>query len=286
MPSDTDLDVVRAEIDSVDDAMHDLVMRRAALVERVVAAKAGAGGGSAFRPGREAVILRRIARRHRGPMPAGPALRIWRELISASVRLQMPFAVAVFAEREDDDGLRDAARDHFGSATPVTRAPSAIAALRAVSEGAATVAVLPWPAEQDPDPWWRMLMTDDAGALRIFARLPFDRSAGRGDEPDCAAVGRETSEPTGDDLAVVAIDLDEDVSRGRLRDLLAGAELEPLEIRSRQARPQEARNQHLVVVPGPLAADDPRLDRLREAGSAARVLAIGGYARPIGPGGP
>jgi chorismate mutase/prephenate dehydratase len=286
MTTKPDLDVVRAEIDSVDDAIHDLVMRRAALVERVVAAKGIAGGGrSAFRPGREAAILRRLAARHEGPMPAGPVLRIWRELISASVRMQMPFGVAVFAEREDGDRMRDAARDHFGASTPVVRAPSPIAALRAVSEGTATVAVLPWPAEQDPDPWWRVLMTDDAEALRVFARLPFDRTSGRGDEPDCAAVGREASEPTGDDLGLVALDFDQDVSRGRLRDLLAGADLEPLEIRSRQATPNEARNQHLAVVPGPVSADDPRLVRLREAADA-RVFAIGGYARPIGPGRP
>jgi chorismate mutase len=60
------LTALRAELDGIDDALHDLLMRRAGVVERV----ARAGKRGALRPGREAVIIRRLLGRHHGGLPA------------------------------------------------------------------------------------------------------------------------------------------------------------------------------------------------------------------------
>ena len=89
------LEDLRRDIDAVDDAIHDLIMRRTALVHAVRATKSD---GLALRPGREAVILRRLLARHRGAFPRPVLVRIWRELMGAMVRLQGPFSVAVTAE--------------------------------------------------------------------------------------------------------------------------------------------------------------------------------------------
>ena len=59
------LAALRAELDGIDDAMHDLLMRRAACVEEV----ARSGKRSALRPGREASIIRRLLARHQGALP-------------------------------------------------------------------------------------------------------------------------------------------------------------------------------------------------------------------------
>ena len=63
------------------------------------------------------------------------------------------------------------------------------AALRAVAEGTATVGVVPFPADDDADPWWRFLAPVDARSPRIVARLPFySRGNSRGDDRDALAV--------------------------------------------------------------------------------------------------
>lgn len=65
MPSDSrSLTELRREIDAIDEATHDLLMRRAGIVERVRTAKGGLDTGNAWRPAREAEILRRLADRH------------------------------------------------------------------------------------------------------------------------------------------------------------------------------------------------------------------------------
>ncbi len=45
---------LRAEIDRIDTAMHELLMERGQVIERLIAVKKTQVSGSAFRPGREA----------------------------------------------------------------------------------------------------------------------------------------------------------------------------------------------------------------------------------------
>src|SRR5215467_6432569 len=52
------LAALRGELDQLDDALHDLLMQRARVVEQV----ARSGKPSAYRPGREASIIRRLLR--------------------------------------------------------------------------------------------------------------------------------------------------------------------------------------------------------------------------------
>src|SRR5690242_2942055 len=88
------LDDLRGEIDQIDDAIHDLVMRRAALAERIGALKDSsarvdgvtAAGAAYLRPGREATVLRRLVGRHNGSFPLPALVRLWREIMSSLLR--------------------------------------------------------------------------------------------------------------------------------------------------------------------------------------------------------
>ena len=71
-----DLASVRREIDAIDDQLHALLMRRAALVTGVQAAKADRTG-LFLRPGREAQIIRRLAATHQGSLPLAALSAIW-----------------------------------------------------------------------------------------------------------------------------------------------------------------------------------------------------------------
>ena len=96
------LAALREELDSIDNALHDLLMRRAAIAAGVRASK---GNAPVWRPAREAQILRRLMTRHTGPFPRATIIQLWREIVSAMVRLQGEFAVAVYAQ--DGDRLAD-----------------------------------------------------------------------------------------------------------------------------------------------------------------------------------
>ena len=77
---DNGLAALRARLDEIDNELHDLLMRRARVIEDV----AKSGKRTALRPGREAWIVRRLLSRHRGSLPPLALCRIWREMLAAT----------------------------------------------------------------------------------------------------------------------------------------------------------------------------------------------------------
>jgi chorismate mutase / prephenate dehydratase len=273
------LEDLRAEIDRIDQEVLDLLVARSAVVRRIGEVKSDRlDGRPALRPAREAQILRRLAERANGRFPTAVLVRMWRELIAAQTRLQAPLSVAVFAREEGMPQVWDLARDHFGSATPMIRVDRAIQALRALTEGSATVAVLPLPG--DDESWWVSLVSDQDHRLRAFARLPFVSSDG--DEARALAIGQLEIEPSGDDLALLAIEAEPGLSRGRLRELLVGAEMHPAWV-SGSRQPDAVTALYLAEVDGFVADGDRRLPALQKSagGEVLRVVPLGGYARPL-----
>jgi chorismate mutase len=92
-PTDPSLDLLRTEIDSIDIAIHDLIVKRGTIVEDIRKIKNGAG--PALRPGREATILRGLAERHRGRFPLPALISLWREMMGGFTHMQEPVTVAV-----------------------------------------------------------------------------------------------------------------------------------------------------------------------------------------------
>ena len=114
----SDLDGLRRRIDEIDDRLQDLLAERLEIVAGVAAHKRGKGAIAAHQPAREAEIIRRLVRRNKGGFPAATLVRMWRELLGATVQLQSSFAVAVYAPPQTP-GYWDLARDHYGSQTPM-----------------------------------------------------------------------------------------------------------------------------------------------------------------------
>ena len=275
----SDLADLRRRIDAIDDQMHDLLMERADIVAQVAASKRG-GDVAFYQPGREAQILRRLAARHHGILPVAPVLRIWREMLAATVRLETPFAVAVFAPVEAR-GLWDLARDHYGSHTPISACCSNAQVIRAVIEGTATVGILPMPEEDEPDPWWPHLGSQNDNPLQVIARLPFGiRGNARSDNTDALVIGRSVQQQTGADRTLFVTQSVTDTSRARLLELLAAVDLNGIVL----ASCEEAQGTlHLIDLEGFVPTSDPRISRFyKQFGTARhRLLSFGGYASPL-----
>ncbi|MEE8188492.1 MAG: chorismate mutase [Kiloniellales bacterium] len=280
MPGDEkSLARLRRHIDEIDGAIHDLLMKRTEVAQRIGAVKSE--DSVYMRPGREAVVLRRLIERHEGDLPKALIVRIWREIFAAVTALQGDLAVAVYAP-EGTFGYRNLARDHYGWRTPITAFRSAAQVLEAVMEGKVTVGVLPIPYGESVDPWWRNLAQDGPSIPRIVARLPFAAVEPPGsDSPEALAISLAVAEPTERDLALLVVETGEPMSRGHLKEVLAGAGLEAQEMQVLED--EGGASLHLLEVEGFVEADDERLARLREgAGDTIKaVWAIGGFAEPL-----
>ncbi|MDR3536019.1 MAG: chorismate mutase [Acetobacteraceae bacterium] len=272
----SDLAALRAELDRIDNGIHALLIERAHIVEYV----ARSGKPAAFRPGREAAIIRRLLAQHEGRLPRQTLFGVWRELLAGTTAMQGPFLVAVAADGTSDS-LTQLAREHFGALTPLRVLGSAGQALNEVHNGNAAVAVLPFPmgGDQARSPWWTALLRLDQ-RLYINARLPFWTPRPDG-APNAQALVVASTPPdaSGEDRSFLALELDADVSRARIASELGNAGLPPEAIVvSREAGTTEA--QVLVEVAGALGEDDPRLAALGRV--LRRPVVLGGYAVPVG----
>jgi chorismate mutase/prephenate dehydratase len=275
----SDLADLRRHIDEIDDRLHDLLIERAAIVGRVAASKKN-GDVAFYQPAREAEILRRLAARHRGALPFASVVRIWREMLAATVRIETPFAVAVSAPAEAQ-GLWDLARDHFGSHTPMSAYRSIGQVIRAVTEGQASVGILPMPQEGDSDPWWRLLLSEDDNTPRVIARLPFGpRGNARSDGADALAIGSGKQLETGADRTLFAAESAADISRARFIGMLSSLDLACTFFASWE-HAEGAVN--LVEIDDFVVPSDPRLAafRARLGKTLYRLLPFGGYAVPL-----
>lgn len=273
-----DLEELRRRLDDLDDRVHDLLIERAGIVGQVAASKRD--GRLAYQPAREAEILRRLAARRPGRFPLAPLLRMWRELLAATVRQQAPFAVAVFAPGETH-GFWDLARDHYGSSAPMSVHCSAREVIRAVGEGDATVGVLPMPVPGDPDPWWRSLLSPDEKTPRVIARLPFGpRGNARNGGADALVIGFAAPQETGADRTLFVIETALPVERARILGALA-----ELRLAASLFLPCEQNGAALALIEldGFVALPDPRLDGFAAllGPSLYRLRSLGSYAVPL-----
>ena len=161
---------LRRDIDRIDADMHALLIERGEIIDQLIAVKKTEETGSAFRPAREAEMMRRLVQRHHGSLPLDTAESIWRVIISTFTYVQAPFSV--HADLSAGDALmRDSARFHFGFTVPFVPHMGAAAVVQAVTESKGDLGLVPAFAIAGAGAWWTAL--EFASAPKIIARLPF-----------------------------------------------------------------------------------------------------------------
>jgi len=168
-PTDTPLADLRREIDCIDEAMHRLLMERGEIISRLIKAKRTTESGSAFRPAREADMMRRLVERHSGILPLDTAESIWRVIIATFTYVQAPFRIHVdFSAGEA--AMRDCERFHFGFTVPLVGHMGPAGVVAAIAAATGDLGLVP--VQGSPGSvWWAVLEADKAP--KIIARLPF-----------------------------------------------------------------------------------------------------------------
>src|SRR5262249_7861935 len=90
-----ELERLRDAIDRVDERIQEALNERAKLARAIGTIKVG----QAYRPEREAQVLRRIKERNPGPLASESVALIFREIMSACLALERPITVAYLGPR-------------------------------------------------------------------------------------------------------------------------------------------------------------------------------------------
>ena len=161
---------LRVDIDLIDAKMHALLIERGTIIDRVIAAKARQGGGSPFRPGREASMMRALVERHDGHLPLDTVESIWRIIISTFTYVQSPYSVHADTSG-GDAAMRDSVRFHFGFTVPYKPHEGAAGVIESVANAASDLGMISVENNNSAGAWWERLAREDAP--KIIARLPF-----------------------------------------------------------------------------------------------------------------
>lgn len=259
---------LRVELDRIDAAMQELLIERSMVTDRVEQVKRRAGtAGSAFRPGREAEIMRMLAQRHRGSYPFDGTENIWRVIIATSTYTQVPYQVHGDISGGDAP-MRDSVRFHFGFTVPFVPCASAAEVIEAVDQRASDLGVFPLAQSMESGAWWRRLHGESRP--KIIARLPF--------------VDRD-NHPSGVPVFVIAKPLKEAAVREEIVASLwverwraeVPAMLAAIGARIEASAGIESGLALLVTHPGGVTAE-ALLAALRQAGCHARYDEVGSHA--------
>nr|WP_295740655.1 chorismate mutase [uncultured Acidocella sp.] len=269
---------LRAELDAIDDQIHDLLMQRARVVENV--ASQGGKQGTKIRPGREAIILRRLLARHQGAWPAQAIVRIWREMFGAALIIEGGQTMAV-CDGEGGEARLALAREHFGPLTPVRRHHNPAQTLSDLTrEGGAQLGVLPPLGEGDDAQggWWQLLASNGT-PIYVIAKLPFWTQRAEGLPLGEALVAATVPpDPSGFDRGLLLLRFGAEASRARLIELVKAAGFDPTALWVKRLA-GDTGVLALLEVTGLIADSDPRLSAIAGLETPPRV--VGGYALPL-----
>jgi chorismate mutase/prephenate dehydratase len=135
--SDAELERLRGRIDEVNDRILAALNERAALAREIGTLKVG----QAYRPEREAQVLRRIKDANKGPLSGETVALLFREIMSACLALERPITVAYLGPRGTFS--ESATVKHFGHAAAGMPGASIDEVFRSVESGAADFGVVP-----------------------------------------------------------------------------------------------------------------------------------------------
>jgi len=131
---------LREQIDGIDDQILDLLNQRAQIVLAV--GKAKQGDRSAFYvPSREKAIYQRLTSENPGPFPNDAVCKVFREIISASLNMELPMQVAFLGPQSTF--THQAAMQQFGLSAQLVPLKSIPAVFEEVERGRAHYGVVP-----------------------------------------------------------------------------------------------------------------------------------------------
>lgn len=287
------LNEIREQIDSIDNQIHDLIMRRAALARDILKEKA-AKNLPIVQPAREVQLIRRLTKRHQGDFPVQALAGIWREMISAICTMQTDIKISVASD--DGDHTLMLAGQYFGNSITITKAQSDLMAVAALRNQETTFSVVPWPAHGVDDShektWWEHAFMAGHGdeAVYIIGALPFvynTQSAVNGFagvENKVMILGRDSFQSSGDDHTCFVLRIDHSVSRGRIVDVCEQNGLTPVSLHTKTDGHFENTSLHMVIVEGYHHGKAELIDAVTHAFAEDNCVfkSVGGYAVPHG----
>lgn len=278
-----ELEGYRREIDALDDQIIKLLQDRIGVVAKVGEYKQRtAFRFCPIRPGREASMIRRIAKAFAGSsFSSAAAAQLWRNIIGTSTALESKLTISVYAPSDNRD-LYWLAREYFGPEAIISKQPHAKRVIGDVMDGTAAVGIIPPLSTDIENNWWSHLLQPGKDAPKIFAHLPFVYyNEDPKHFPSALAFARLLPEDSSDDVSLFVLVADHNVSQHRMQTAFGNANLSANWITIGSLTPDQ--RHHVIELKGFVTAQHDSFKKfLAELnGSVQQTHFLGAYATPL-----
>lgn len=269
------LNEIREEIDAIDNNVHDLLMRRADLVNSVASAKKKEGL-QIVQPAREAAMIRRLLSRHSGPLPKSTIVGIWRELVGAVALLQTGIRVSI-VEQNNNPVSQELGKGYFGRVVPTERMNNPAEAISSVLEDKTSFAVMPWPVHGDENPWWSHLFVQKD--LCIITALPYGAENIEQGDQKALILSKIKFMESGNDVSIIGLELKGDLRRDKIEEDLGTLGIEVANIHSAKSSFHDRARIHFIEILGFIKDSESQLAKIKElfGDNYYDAVMLGGY---------
>ena len=285
--SDSNLKILRDRIDKIDQKLQQLLNERADISIQVKAVKTDKK--SKLKPGREAQILRSIVGRQNGNFPKTSLIKLWREILSASVKLQGKFNVAIHAVDNrsiEQNGIVDGVRTHFGTNTSIVCLSSIDEVIRSIQLEKCEIGVLAMPTN-DQNFWWIDLIEylraveHSREKIQIIAKLPIIFNSDNSTE--YLIIAKCKPDSSGNDNTFLAVEASKKLTSGFIQDHLNTNSLKLEIIADYNGKQKPGYFLYLLHADGFIREIDMEFKNLElhSSENSLDIKILGNYAEPI-----
>lgn len=272
--SDSETSDFKKSIYKIDNKIHELLIERTELIE------ANAKSNIAkLMLGKEASIIKKLLKKHKGNLPKIVIARIWREILTASASLNNETHVAVLAN-SGKDNLAKVTQEHFGSNVEYVNYSSSGQIMNAITTNESQLGVVPCDNHViNQHPWWTSLKVQDGNnCMSIVAKLPFLMSKNENDNEEGYVVAVSKPDESGDDITIISIEAKGEISISTILEQLEKLGFKNAKLVISCAVDGETKF-FLIEVDGYITEDDKALKNAEEFFDDIHI--IGAYAKPI-----
>ena len=218
----------RQAIDDMDEALHDLLIKRSfkaasvGKLKKEIFAKNNTPPLDIIRPEREARILRKLMKNHQGVLPSMAIARLWQLIIATHTRVEIKAALLMVSPQEVStksshdipspplqSSLYDFAREHYGFDIPLTHSSDVDHALHTCMESATTLGLFSHHAHTTQNiPWWACMANNPLfQPLKVMTGLPMVVTDKKQQDtvPKIFTVARMTPASSGEDHSLLVV---------------------------------------------------------------------------------
>lgn len=261
---------LRAQIDSIDDQIIELLKARVDIVKKVGELKKETSASQSFiRAGREAKMLRDLTKKAIGVFPPQAIATMWRMVISTSLSIEQEMLIYVHSGL--DKNCFWLAREYFGTFLDIFEEQDAQKLINSVANHPSAVGVLPL-IDNSQNPWW-VRPEGESNNIYVFARIPFIDEKSDFVKP-VLAIANTSPEPTDEDISLFSITTK--AGEVELKRVFSGKGLNANILSTSGA------NNFLIEIDRFIPAGDNIISAIQqELGEGSIVRLMGSYAVPI-----